>query len=402
MEALMALRQSTGMSRCLDCGKCTTLCPLVETGVVSARRIAAHDAEDEEIRDRGAGLRHCLTCGACETRCPQGVRFTEFVRGLRDRIAPGARGPCPHAGVFQSIARSMAGPAAPGRSNAWIGSDLQIAEEGEVALFVGCLPFFEIYFGDDLGIRPLEIARAAIRILNRDGIKPVVLDQERCCGHDLLWGGDRPTFEALARANSDAFSSRGVKRILTTCAECCRTWRLDYPEVVPGYRPKVEHLAEFVAERLEAGALKFRSNGSATLTYQDPCRLGRHLGVIDAPRRVLSALPGARLVEMDRTGRDAVCCGTSGFIHCDAASRCLQGARLREAAATGAGTIVTACPKCLTHFECAQAEDRRRGNREKTIEVRDFAIVADSGLETRDRAAGGGAAREESKPGGQR
>ncbi len=199
---------------------------------------------------------------------------------------------------------------------------------------------------------------------------------EVCCGHDLLWRGERDEFEHLARTNKKAFSGRGIKHILTTCAECCRTWKLDYAEIEPEYSPRVEHFAEFVASRVDTGDLITCSGGEQSITYQDPCRLGRHLGVVDAPRRFFEALPDTPFVEMPRSGRDALCCGTSGFIHCDAASRALQQQRLSEAATTGAGKLVTACPKCLIHFKCAQAEERRREGKEPEIEIEDFTVLA--------------------------
>jgi Fe-S oxidoreductase len=379
MGQLASIRQSTGAARCLDCGKCTALCPLASEGGFSARLIAGQDLEDE-IQGRGIGVGRCLTCGSCEDYCPQGVRFTTFVRGLRELIPAQTRRPCPHEGIFESIARTMTGDTPPRRDRDWLENDLEVAEEGEVALFVGCLPYFDAYFSDGLGLRTLEIARSAIRLLNRLGVQPVLVDEERCCGHDLLWRGDREAFTVLAEANAKSFAARGVKRILTTCAECCRTWRLDYPETVPGYRPQVQHIAEFLAPRVAAGEIAFRDDGAEKLTYQDPCRMCRHLGVTEEPRQVLQALPGADLVEMSRAGRHAVCCGTSGFIHCDAASRRLQEERLGDAAATGAEMLVTACPKCLIHFTCTQAEDHRRGRREGKIEIQDLTVLAASRL----------------------
>lgn len=351
------------------------MCPLSGQGGFSPRLIAGQDLE-EEIQGRGVGVGRCLTCANCEERCPEKVRFIDFVRGLREMIPAEARRPCPHAAVFQAVGSSMAGPGKIERDLTWVGDGLEVAEEGEVALFVGCLPFFDIYFRKDLGVDTLGIARSAIRILNDAGIKPVLISGERCCGHDQLWSGDRKSFTALAEANTSAFAERGVKRIMTTCAECCRTWRIDYPEAVPGYQPRVEHMAEFLAERVKARQMRFKSNDEATLTYQDPCRLGRHLDVVDAPRQLLAALPNSRVVEMERAGRDAVCCGTSGFMHCDAMSRSMQTARLGEAAATGAGTLVTACPKCLIHFTCAQNEDRRRDGKEPWIKVEDLTVLA--------------------------
>ncbi|MDH3744739.1 MAG: (Fe-S)-binding protein, partial [Acidobacteriota bacterium] len=153
---------------------------------------------------------------------------------------------------------------------------------------------------------------------------------------------------------------------------------------------------------LAEGELQAVDVAAPTVTFQDPCRLGRHLGVTQAPRRVLEALAGADcdggdrssganggLVEMERSGQDANCCGTSGFIHCDANSRRLQSERLASAAATGADTLVTACPKCLIHFRCAQSEDRRTGRPDSGIEIEDLTVLAAAALDRARPDAGG-------------
>ena len=88
--------------------------------------------------------------------------------------------------------------------------------------------------------------------------------------------------------------------------------------------------------------------------------MSRHLEIVDEPRDVMEALPGIELREMEQSGPRSRCCGTAGFQHCDSESRMLQTMRLNEARATGADTMVTACPKCLVHFHCTQAEDERR------------------------------------------
>lgn len=375
IEALATLRRTTRAALCQECGKCTTMCPLAASGDFAARLIACQDSE-QAVQARTAAVQRCLTCSACEVRCPQEVRFVAFVRGVRELIPPVARWPCPHGQVLQSAARMMASADLPARDTDWIGEGLKVAQTGEIALFVGCLPLFNLVFEQELGVEMMEIARAAIRVLNHLGIQPVLVGHERCCGHDLLWSGDREAFTALAKANAAAFAEREVTHILTTCAECCRTWRLDYPEVVPEYQPRVQHVAEFLADRIECKELAFEGDGVSTVTYQDPCRLGRHLGVYDPPRQVLGAVPGTTVVEMTRTGRDAVCCGTAGFVHCDSASRRLQGERLRSAAETGAEKLLTACPKCLIHFTCAQVEDRRVKRDPPSIEVEDLTVFA--------------------------
>jgi Fe-S oxidoreductase len=334
---------------------------------------AIHDPGTDLVAHSGM-INRCLTCGACEIRCPQGVHFTTFVRGLRGEMPPSCRDRCPHGAALEAAARLTTRLPAAGRDLSWITPDLRVSERGEVALFVGCLPLFDIMFEEELGIRTIEIARSAIRLLNAAGIEPVIAEDERCCGHDLLWNGERDAFRALATANAAAFEARGVKHIVSACAECSRTLKLDYPDAVPGYRPKIEHISELVAREIESGKLKFDGDG-ARVTFQDSCRLSRHMGVVDAPRRVLAAA-GGELAEMEHRGADARCCGTAGFIHCDSDSRRMQEQRLEEAMSTGAETLLTACPKCWIHFACATHEDHLRERVRGTIHVEDLTVFA--------------------------
>ena len=385
MASLDTLRRSTAAAICLECGKCSTLCPLVRfdsapVGPFKASRIAAIRDTGEATNGGRTAVERCLTCGLCEVRCPQGVRFVDFVGGLRKQLPGEWPASCSHGDVLRAASRLAAAAENPERRHDWLDDDLEVAEEGEIGLFVGCLPLYDTLFEQQLGIRPTDAARAAVRLLNRLGIEPVVASDERCCGHDLLWSGDEESFEALARANAAAFKARGVKHLLTTCAECCRSWRLDYPQVTQGYRPLVQHISEFLAGKLEDEEGLFTINGKSRLTYHDPCRLGRHLGVYDEPRRVMDAIPGVERSEMKTHGRDAVCCGTSGFTHCDAASRGLQLERLESAREAGAESMITTCPKCWIHFACAQAGERRRGAEPPAVEVQDFTVFVSSRL----------------------
>lgn len=376
MTTLVELRRATGAVRCLECGKCSTVCPLSTFREFSAARMAAiHDPEGD-LAAHATLINRCLTCGACEIRCPQGVRFTAFVRGLRQQLPLAQRDRCPHGGAVQASARLAAHSSGGARDRSWVGEGLKVADRGDTALFVGCLQIFDIMFETELGVRTIEIARAAIRLLNAAGIAPVLVAGERCCGHDLLWSGEVEPFRALAEANAAAFEQCGVKRIVTACAECCRTWRIDYAEAVPRYRPQVEHITEFAAR----AGLGFGDGADARVTFHDPCRLARHLGAVDAPRKLLSAVPGARLAEMSPSGVDARCCGTAGFVHCDRDSRRMQELRLADAAATGADVLLTACPKCWIHLACAQHEDRIRGRGRAPIAIEDITTFVASRL----------------------
>lgn len=373
MGDLRQLRKDTGAALCVECGKCSSMCPLATFGGFSAARTMSMHDPANEIHGYAEAVERCLTCASCEVRCPQGVLYTDYVRGLRTELPDECRRPRPHGEIFQMVGM-LAGKNGRAGKPVWVDDDLEIAEEGEIALFVGCLPIFDVVFQEEFEVETLAIARAAIRLLNHLGVAPVLVGEECCCGHDLLWGGERDAFRALAKENMQRFRDRGIRHIVTACAECCRTWRLDYPGVVADYSPRVEHITEFFAPRLENQEVTFRRSGNGSVTYQDPCRLGRQLGVVDPPRELMAAVPEAELVEMERSGRDSLCCGTAGFVHCDAVSRQLQAQRLQSAMDTGAGKLLTSCPKCLLHFRCAQSEDRLRGRPVEAIAVEDLTV----------------------------
>lgn len=257
----------------------------------------------------------------------------------------------------------------------WVNQELQLADKGEVLYFVGCLPYFDALF-TDLGVETLTIARGAIKILNRLGVKPVVLENERCCGHDLYWSGDTEAARRLAQHNVEEIRGTDAKLVLFTCAECYRTFKVDYPMLLGPLDFQVTHISEYLAGRIpELGKLAARSE--RLVTYHDPCRLGRHLGIYDPPRAVITALPGLQLREMAKHSDTAICCGTSAWLSCDRYSKAIQTMRLASARATGAELMITTCPKCHIHFTCAmKSQDYPE---EARIEVKDLtAVVADA------------------------
>jgi Fe-S oxidoreductase len=314
-----------------------------------------------------AALAACLGCGACQTRCPSVVSFVEFVRDARAAASKPSL-PLAHGGVFE-VAPELALD-----RRRWIPRDLRVRDEGDVLCFVGCAPLFDAYFGS-LGVRTLGAASSMIRIMNTLGIEPVVLSEEVCCGHDQLWSGDREAFQRLATRNVELIQQAGAKTVVTACAECARCLGLDYPELLGGVSFQAVHVSRWLAEHLPEADVKL-APVERRVTYQDPCRLGRHLGETQAPRDVLHRIPGLELREMPQAGADAVCCGTEGFSRCGAVSKAIQASRLVEAAATGATTLVTACPKCLVHLACA----RRDPDVEGDIQIRDLTEIVSEAL----------------------
>ncbi len=397
-QALRAALAETRAYYCLSCGKCTASCPVArwEEGFSPRRLVEGLMEDGEEVLAQEA-LWQCLTCLRCEMVCPSGVRLGEFVRRARAAARERAfTGQCTHGGVVEAWMHLMAQSGRPQARLRWLKEDPSLAvevwpSEGEAApsgagertlFFVGCLPYYQVLFGD-LGVPGEEMARQSVRLLNALGIRPVVLADERCCGHDLLWQGDEETFGRLLEANARLVAEARVDRIVTVCPECAFTLARDYPARLATFPPAV-HLSEVAAQALQEGRLQLPRQARGPVTYQDPCRLGRYLGVYGAPRAVLEGL-GYTVVEMAHHGKRALCCGTSAWTHCTATSKAIQEERLREARETGAAVLVTACPKCQIHFRCALAD---RATEERTdLAVRDWVSLVAEVLTLRHRGS---------------
>jgi len=250
----------------------------------------------------------------------------------------------------------MAQPVKQNRT-AWVTDDMQTAARGDDFYFVGCLPYFDVIFAD-LGVVSTDSARDAVRLMNRIGIVPVVSDDERCCGADLLLNGDEDGFRRLAEINVRVIADSGAKRVIFVCPEGFNAFRRDYPRYVGPLPFEVVHLTQLLAENLNelgGSGQDARDPGrvAETVTYQDPCRLGRYQGIYDQPRELIRAVPGIELAEMRKSGPNALCCGSAGWVNCGQCAKGMQITRLRQAQATGAARLITACPKCLIHLSCA-------------------------------------------------
>ncbi len=359
---------------CLECGKCTATCPVArQDGAFSPRRIV-----EEVIAGHGQAVLEsplawaCLTCRRCSEICPSDVRYSEFTRDLRVLARElGHGGACTHGNTIHTWMRMMADPVLKQNRLDWLMEDLEVSAASDTVYWVGCLPYYDVLFRKQ-GFQGVDIARAAVRVLNALGIAPAVLADERCCGHDLLWQGDVDTFRRLAGLNLELLRATGARRIVTTCPECAYTLKVDYPAYAGDTGMEIVHVSELIAE----GALPTAKCALNSVTYQDPCRLGRYLGVYDAPRQAMRAL-GIELVEMAHAGKTATCCGTSGWTNCGVTSKAIQVERLHEARATGAEVLVTTCAKCQIHLLCTM-DDPRLGA-EIEMPVRDLVtLIADA------------------------
>ena len=378
MESIGQVIKANRAYFCLDCGKCTSVCPISWRDSTFSPRAMVEATRLENIL-HNEQLWECLTCGRCTQVCPSDVRFLSFIRDMRTLARDAnVRGHCSHGAAVQTWMRLMTDPDLEQSRLDWLDDDeetpphlreLRTADRSDTIFFTGCLPYYQVLFGK-IGAQGVEIAKSAVKVLNHLGIEPMVLADERCCGHDLLWEGEVDTFRRLAALNTERLHATGAKQIVTTCPECALTLKRDYQLDM-----QVLHISQLLAAsdlKIGAGGFQDENDRGRPVTYQDPCRLGRHLDVYEEPRQVIAAL-GLELTEMGSNRGRAICCGTSAWTHCGATAKSIQVDRLREAGATGAETLVTACAKCQIHFKCAQNDPQLEDD--LRIEIKDLTTL---------------------------
>jgi Fe-S oxidoreductase len=334
---------------CYQCGKCDVYCPWNRVREFSIRRI---------VRESSFGLSEiesddvwrCTTCGSCPAQCPRGVGQIEVSVALR-RVASDY-------GVYPASVRGISAakgslategnPLGEKRSTRadWMrGLAVSPFEEGmDLLFFVGCYYAYDPRLG--------RVAAAAVDLLNRAGVSFGVLGTaEVCCGESVRKAGGEKVFKALARENIKTFIDRGVKRILVASPHCFHTFAREYPDFMVHF--EVVHLTQLLEGLIREGRLALRAIAPRRVTYHDPCYLGRHNGVYDAPRFVLRSIPGLELVELPDARERSLCCGGGGGrIWADTPKgERFADLRLDQARAVGAEALVTACPYCVTNFE---------------------------------------------------
>jgi len=371
---------------CYNCNRCVSVCPLNQVGLFAPRDLIS-DINllplEEAIKKNNIWA--CLTCGQCTTYCPMtkeevGVKIPELVlelrmAGLVDETELEKIIQCEtHDGIITLISELMVkNPEPPNKLDYLIGTNLKTSESGEIAYFVGCLPILEDAISN-VEMKYTDSAKAIIHLLNEAHITPVVLN-EKCCGHDILWGkGDIDSFKKLAEFNVKLYKDAGVKTIITGCAEGYRTWKIDYPKVIEDFDFEVLYFAEYLLKDNFLETLRVPQASEMKVTYHDSCRLGRLGGKLyDAPRELLKQLPGVKLVEMENIKDDANCCGVTAFSGCNEYTRLIRKKRIEEATATGAEYLIVSCPKCLTHFNCFLSEPSMDNSEQNDIKVIDLA-----------------------------
>jgi heterodisulfide reductase subunit D len=366
----------TRVRLCLDCGKCTVVCPVARYDQdFNPRLIIQRSLGQGFFRSDDESIWSCLNCHTCVERCNYHVKFPEFIGALRtEAVRDGIPRYCSHSGMLQSLMGMMARGDIQQKRLDWLAKDIKLTEQSETQFFVGCAPYFDVIF-EGLGVKTLAGVEGALRLLNLSGIPFQVLENERCCGRDLLLQGDIEGFIALAKANIEGFRRHRIKKVVTNCPECYYTLKIDYPKLVGDTGIEVVHITEVIAPLVKTGKLK-PGKVDKKVTFHDPCTLGRGLRIFDAPREILSAVEGLKTTEMEQNREMSLCCGASPWVNCGTVNHRIQEERLAQAKAVNAEILVTACPKCQIHLKCAQKNSNEQVS---GIEIEDItSLVARS------------------------
>jgi Fe-S oxidoreductase len=371
---LIAEAGGSDLHRCMQCGTCTGACPWPTVKRFSPRqvlRLASLGLSGYEAED----IWTCVTCGSCVKECPRGVDVIEVMRATRALLLESGQAPKSSAVPLGSLRAE---------GNPWSGSRAErgvwAAELGlpavdaasEYLLLLCCTQSYEP--------RSRLAARALVALLRAANVRFGVLgDAQGCCGDQARSLGADELYRSLSRANAELLREHDVRRVIVSSPHCLAAMKREHGA---DQGLAVVHAAELLDELVQVGKLVPSERVALTVTYHDPCYLGRHGGQYQAPRRVLQAIPGLKLVEMERNRATSLCCGGGGggmWLEVPQAER-FAFARVREAQATGASVLATACPYCMAMFEDAV----KVLELEQSIAVQDVAeILARSVADTR-------------------
>jgi len=341
------LCRNTDAAACFQCGSCTATCPLAERERLNVRqliRLGAFADGRPAIHSGTPGLWTCTTCAQCNVGCPRGVDVVEIVRHLRARgwkrnDVPAGLRPL----LWAEFQDGNPYRLPPSQRSAWMrglsGPAAGSTDSAPTVLYVGCTASYDP--------RAQRTARAVARLLAAAGVPFRLLgENEVCCGETPRALGVEGLFRDLSARSAEALRKVGATRVITISPHCFDALRAGL-----GSEVEVVHYSQLLDELVSGGKLKLEGYRPGLLTYHDPCYLGRQHGIYEPPRRLLESA-GAKLVEMPRSRRWALCCGGGGgnmWRESSPEGR-LADVRVAEARDTGAQVLATACPFCVTCF----------------------------------------------------
>lgn len=309
----------------------------------------------------------CATCGSCVEHCVFTFRddLVNIFISAREELVNSGKIPPAVRDYFKGISIQGNPYRQPAKERgAWAkGTSIECYNGHEYLFYVGCVGSY-----DEIGMRT---ARAIGTVLKKAGISMGILgEKETCDGNEVKSLGEAGLFQSLAERNINMFKELGIEKIITLDPHALNAFKKDYPDL--GGEFEVSHYTHVLASLVESKRIRFNPF-PAKVTYHDSCYLGRHCGEYDAPRRILNAIPGIELIEMEQNMENSFCCGGGGgnfFTDIlGGGSDSPDRIRVRHALATGADILAVSCPQCARMLEDAT----------KTEGVQDKLLIKDIG-----------------------
>jgi len=301
----------------------------------------------------------CTMCGACAKRCQSSS--LHFAYEYPTKLLEGIRGMFVEAGELpETVAETLRSLSAV--KNAWRLPKSKRVEwekgaENSIPDYTEERNEFLLFVGDaSLITEAQHMPGVVAKLLQKAGVDFGTLkEQEVDSGNEAREMGESGLFEELARENIEAFKKFSVKKVITLSPHDYHTFRNDYPKL--GMEFEVYHYTQLISDLIRGGKIKLTKEIAKTITFQDPCHLGRYNGIYEAPRDIIKAIPGVKFVEMRRNHDDAFCCGGGGgrtwYEPEDGRRGRISDVRVAEAKEVETDIIATACPYCLNLLKAA-------------------------------------------------